>query len=79
MWAFYLQSLPFVDEVAPPSQIPGLNLTQFNEIGGLSDQISINALTGIQPELVGLKPYRIEFFATKFKILTQAKLFITQT
>ena len=22
-----------VDEVAPPSQIPGLNLTQFNEIG----------------------------------------------
>ena len=27
------QSSPSVDEVAPPSQIPGLNLTQFNEIG----------------------------------------------
>ena len=26
------QSPPSVDEVAPPSQIPGLNLTQFNEI-----------------------------------------------
>ena len=27
------QSPPCVDKVAPPSQIPGLNLTQFNEIG----------------------------------------------
>ena len=27
------QSPPSVDEVAPPSQIPGLNLTQLNEIG----------------------------------------------
>ena len=27
------QAQEFVDEVAPPSQIPGLNLTQFNEIG----------------------------------------------
>ena len=27
------QAPPSVDEVAPPSQIPGLNLTQFNEVG----------------------------------------------
>ena len=27
------QAQKSVDEVAPPSQIPGLNLTQFNEIG----------------------------------------------
>ena len=33
----------------------------------LSDQISINSLTGIQPEPVGLKPYRIELFATEIQ------------
>ena len=27
------QAQESVDEVAPPSQIPGLNLTQFNNIG----------------------------------------------
>ena len=27
------QSMSHVDEIAPPSQIPGLNLTQFNNIG----------------------------------------------
>ena len=28
-----------VDEVAPPSQIPGLNLTQFNEIGSFRSNL----------------------------------------
>ena len=28
-----------VDEAAPPSQIPGLNLTQFNEIGSFRSNL----------------------------------------
>ena len=31
-----------VDEVAPPSQIPGLNLTQFNQIGTFRPNIIQN-------------------------------------
>ena len=44
---------------------------------GLSDQIHANSWTGGQLEPVGLGPYRIELFATKFKSQTQAKLFST--
>ena len=33
------QAQESVDEVAPPSQKPGLNLTQFNEIGSLRSNL----------------------------------------
>ena len=33
------QAQESVDEVAPPSQIPGLNLTQFNEIGSFRSNL----------------------------------------
>ena len=63
------QEAPPVNEVAPPSQIPGLNLTQFNEVG-LSDLIKPNLYPGSQQEPVGPRPYRNELFATKFKFQT---------
>ena len=31
-----------VDEIAPLSQIPGLNLTQFNNIGNVRPNVAIN-------------------------------------
>ena len=31
-----------VEEVAPPSQIPGLNLTQFNNIGNFRPNVAIH-------------------------------------
>ena len=34
-------SLP-VDEIAPPSQIPGLNLTQFNNIGNFRPNVALH-------------------------------------
>ena len=33
---------PPVEEVAPPSQIPGLNLTQFNNIGNFRPNMAIH-------------------------------------
>ena len=31
-----------VDEIAPPSQIPGLNLTQFNNIGNFRPNVALH-------------------------------------
>ena len=33
---------PSVEEVAPPTQIPGINLTQFNNIGNFRPNVAIH-------------------------------------
>ena len=38
----YLQPPLPVEEVAPPPQIPGLNLTQFNNIGNFRPNMAIH-------------------------------------
>ena len=48
-----------VDEIAPPSQIPGLNLTQFNNVGIL-DQMWLSIYLDIQLGPAGLKTCSIE-------------------
>ena len=49
-----------VEEVAPLSQIPGLNLTQFNEIRSFRSNL-LNKYPNAQIELVGQKTYSIKF------------------
>ena len=51
-----------ITQVGHPSQIPGINLTQFNEVGTFRP--NFYPLTGIKPELVGPGPYRIQLFAS---------------
>ena len=42
-WVGELSVAPLpVEEVAPPSQIPGLNLTQFNNIGNFGPNVAIH-------------------------------------
>ena len=55
-----------VDEVAPLSQISGLNLTNLT-ILGLSDQMNINIYPDIQPGPVGLVIYRTELYCHKIQ------------
>ena len=64
-----------VDEIAPLSQITGLNLTHFTNIGTFRPNL-IKTYPNTQPEPVGLKTYRIEFFA-KLKNQTIGWLFNT--
>ena len=54
------QAQASVDEVAPPSQIPGLNLTQYNEIGSFRSNL-LNKYPNAQIELVEQKTYSIKF------------------
>ena len=56
------QAQESVDEVAPLSQIPGLNLTQFNEIGSFRSNLLDMKYPNTQTEHVGQKTY-----STKFK------------
>ena len=53
------QAQESVEEHAPPSQIPGLNLTQFNEIGSFRSNL-LNKYPNAQIEPVGQKTYKIK-------------------
>ena len=55
------QAQESVEEVAPLSQIPGLNLTQFNEIGSFRSNLLNKIPKCTQIELVGQKTYSIKF------------------
>ena len=57
---FLSQAQEPVDEVPPPSQIPGLNLTQFNEIRSFRSNL-LNKIPNTQTEHVGQKTYSTKF------------------
>ena len=67
-----------VDEIAPPSQIPGLNLTQFNNIGNLRPNVAQHIPRPSNRACRARNMFNwssIELFATTKSI--QAKLFST--
>ena len=58
-----------VDEVAPPSQILDLNLTQFNNIGTFRPNLHQHIPKHSTRACI-TKIYRTELFASKFKFQT---------
>ena len=59
-WVGSLAAPQSVDEIVPPSQIPGLNLTQFNNIGKILDQMWLITFLDLQLGPAGLETCSIE-------------------
>ena len=66
-----------VDEIVPPSQIPGLNLTQFNNIGSFRPNMWLNTYLDLPLGPAGLETCSIDHQLSCHIKSIQAKLFST--